>query len=79
MWMEHWLHRQGQRRRFFIVWVIFAAIFVRTQIAVSLFVAAKIHGHVFHWPPLWLFGLDVLGSTIPATVASRSHMGRIAN
>jgi hypothetical protein len=79
MWMEHWLHRQGQRRQFFIVWAIFVATLVGTQIAVSLIVAASKHAHVFHGPPLWVFGLDVLASAIPAAVASRSHTGRVTN
>jgi uncharacterized membrane protein YhaH (DUF805 family) len=79
MWMEHWLHRQGQRRRFFIVWATFAAILAGTQITISLIVAAKIHAHVFHGPPLWVFGLDVLGSAIAAAVKSRSHTGRVTN
>jgi hypothetical protein len=79
MWMERWLDRQGQRRRFFIVWAIFAATLAGTQITVSLIVAASTHAHVFHGPPLWVFGLDILGSAIPAAVQSRSHAGRVTN
>jgi hypothetical protein len=74
--MKHWLYRPSQRRRFCILWAFMAAILAGSQITVCLIVAASIHGHVLHWPPLWVFGIDILGSPIPAAIQSRA--GQVA-
>jgi hypothetical protein len=74
--MKGWLHRQDQRRRFFILWAFMAAILAGTQITVCLIVTASIHAHVLHWPPMWVFGIDILGSPIPAAIQSRA--GQVA-
>jgi hypothetical protein len=70
--MEHWLQRQGQRRRFFIAWAIFAVTVAGTMITVSLITTASIHAHALHGAPLWAVGLAILSSAIPAAVVSRA-------
>lgn len=79
MGMKRWLHRQSQRRRFFLLWAILAAILLGSQITGGLIVTALVHDHVFHGPPPWVFGLDVLGSAISAAFQSRSHTGRVTS
>jgi hypothetical protein len=79
MRMKPWLDRQGQRRRFFFFWAVYAVILVGSQITGSATHAALIHAHVYHWPPLWVFGADVPGSAILAAVVSRRYTGRVAN
>ena len=79
MRMKPWLDRQGQRRRFFFFWAVYAVIVVGSQITGSVTGAALIHAHVYHWPPLWVFGADVPGSAILAAVVSRRYTGRVAN
>jgi hypothetical protein len=71
MEMKRWLHGQSRRRRFFVLWALYATLFAGVQIAVSLGVAGYT-GHVFHGPPTWVFGQDVLGAAILAAFLSRA-------
>ena len=79
MEMRRWLHWQGQRRRFFILWAIFAVLLLGIQITGSLIGAAWHHDHVLHAPPLWVFPSDVLSAGTLAAFLSRSRTGRAAN
>jgi hypothetical protein len=59
-----------------MLWVMMAAILVGSQVAICL-VAAFIHAHVVRYPPVWVVGLDILGSAIPAAIPSRA--GRVTS
>lgn len=56
-----------------------AAILAGSQITGCLISFALTHAHGFHWPPLWVFGIDVVGAPIPAATQSRAATRRVTN
>jgi hypothetical protein len=77
MGMSRWLQRQSRRRLFFIFWSGYLVTYAVPLIGVTSAFAADHPGRPFPTPPLWVFGLDGLGSACLAADAIRRRSKRI--